>query len=272
MKNLAVLLDALRYIEAHLRQPFTQAQVAAACHLSLSALQKLFRYALQHSLGEYITKRRLTEAAKELLAGEPNILQLSMDYQYQSPEGFARAFRQLWGVNPSQFRQTWQFTGIFPKINQYYKGVDSMYRVQYDITDLHQELCKRVSAYVLYFDIKNLSGINQISQAAGDTAIRECLRRIEAAAGAGELLFRIGGDEFALVTETQSPDAARDLAIAALQENGKPIHVDGLDIPIAMWAGAAVFAENSASQQQLFAQLQSNIDQLKTNGEDIVIL
>ena len=45
MKNFAVLTEAIYYIEEHLCDPLTREEAATYCHVSLSTLEKLFRYA-----------------------------------------------------------------------------------------------------------------------------------------------------------------------------------------------------------------------------------
>jgi AraC family transcriptional regulator len=54
----------------------------------------------------YVRARRLSEAARELAAGAPDILSLALDADYGSHEAFTRAFRDHFGVTPETVRAT----------------------------------------------------------------------------------------------------------------------------------------------------------------------
>ena len=52
----------------------------------------------------YVRARRLTEAARALAKGAPDILTLALDADYGSHEAFTRAFRDHFGVTPESVR------------------------------------------------------------------------------------------------------------------------------------------------------------------------
>ena len=52
----------------------------------------------------YVRARRLTEAARALANGAPDILTLALDADYGSHEAFTRAFRDHFGVTPEMVR------------------------------------------------------------------------------------------------------------------------------------------------------------------------
>ncbi|MGY3495522.1 AraC family transcriptional regulator [Bradyrhizobium sp. USDA 4502] len=54
----------------------------------------------------YVRARRLSEAARQLAAGAPDILSLALDADYGSHEAFTRAFRDHFGVTPETVRAT----------------------------------------------------------------------------------------------------------------------------------------------------------------------
>ena len=61
----------------------------------------------------YVRGRRLTEAAKALSNGAPDILSVALDAGYGSHEAFTRAFRDEFGVTPETIRAQ----GHLKKIN-----------------------------------------------------------------------------------------------------------------------------------------------------------
>jgi AraC family transcriptional regulator len=97
---------ALWIIERNLTRLQTLTDVADACEVS--------RYHLAHAFGEatglpvmqYLRGRRLTEAARTLAGGAPDILSLALDTGYNSHEAFSRAFRAQFGVTPEMVRRT----------------------------------------------------------------------------------------------------------------------------------------------------------------------
>ena len=116
MRDLTTMSAALEFIEQQLCEPMNSADLAYACFLSYSGLQKLFGYAFGCSVSEYITKRRLSRASNELLSSSKSITNIAFDYQYKSPEAFTRAFRRFWGITPSEFRKTRRFSELQPKL------------------------------------------------------------------------------------------------------------------------------------------------------------
>jgi AraC family transcriptional regulator len=94
------------FIEAHFAEPITLETVAEACNVSPFHLARLFSVATGCSLMRYVRQRRLTEAAKALAAGAPDILAIALDAGYSSHEAFTRAFRDHFGLTPEMLRST----------------------------------------------------------------------------------------------------------------------------------------------------------------------
>lgn len=272
MKNFCIFADAVNYIEDNLCSDITQEEIAAVCCCSLSALQKTWRYCTHTSLKEYITKRRLTKCAEDIAHTDMTLLDIAMKYRYNSPEVFTRAFRRLWGVSPSKFRTQWHSTGIFPRIipdESLYKGGNFMGR-RVDITELYNELRPTDrDNWVLCFDIVNFDSVNKnIGRDAGDVVIREAFRRVDEAAGGSMAAFRIGGDEFAIVTGTDDKETAERTAQKVIGLNGAPVDFNGRAIPLAMRVGAIKLSASihSARFSELFDRMQNAINETRDAG------
>lgn len=268
MKNFYILTDAIHYIEDNLCNEFTLEDVAESCYSSLSGLKKLFAYAFHLGLREYISKRRMTHAAHDILNSELSITEIALKYQYNSPEVFTRAFSKVWGTNPSAFKKQWRFSGIFPKILFEYDGGKLMSRRKTDLSELYDLLKNRTNSYVLCFDIKNLDPINKnYGHEAGDKAILECLRRIDSLSDESCLLFRIGGDEFALVTNLSEAEGAEQLALKIIASNGQPILHNNVEIPLGMRVGGTKIVGSNIRYKDLYADLYQAIEAAKENSE-----
>lgn len=101
----AAVQRALDYIEEHLREPLRLEAVARKAGFSLWHFQRIFAAYAGEPLGTYVRRRRLTAAAREMRASNRRILDLVLDYQFESHESFTRAFKSLFKVTPSVFRR-----------------------------------------------------------------------------------------------------------------------------------------------------------------------
>ena len=102
MSNIELLTTALSFLEDNLTEKITTEDVAKACYCSKSTLEKLFRCVNNISVRDYIIRRRMTKAAKLLLTNkELSILDVALEYGYNSNEAFTRAFKQVWNCKPS---------------------------------------------------------------------------------------------------------------------------------------------------------------------------
>lgn len=258
MKNFAILSDALGFIEDNLCEELSQEEIAAGCYCSLSNLQKLFRYVFHESVGDYITKRRLTNAASELMNTDKSVLEIAVKYGYNSAEVFTRAFSRVWHTTPTSFRREWSFSGIHPKFDFDCNegGITMPMKKKFDITELYDYLKSHQNTYVIGFDMIRLMPINDnYGHEAGDKAILECLRRIDENCADDMLMLRIGGDEFALVTGFDDKEKVRALAEKILSCNDGTISHNGAEIPVQMRAGAMKLAKRNVRYGDLFTNL-----------------
>ena len=208
MNKFEILSVALEYIEENLTSGVTPEQCAERCCYSLSNLQKMFRCSFNIGVSDYISRRKLSLAARELIGSDVSVLDIALKYGYNSHEVFTRAFARLWGESPSKFRRRSSFSEIFPKLAEATqicdeKGNVIMYsKKKFDVSHLYDFFKQRRGKYAVCFDMVQLQHINETyGSAAGDIAIAECLRRIDESADETMLPIRIGGDEFVLITD-----------------------------------------------------------------------
>lgn len=261
MKNIDLLMGSLEYIEAHLNEDMKTADIAEACHCSKSTLEKLFQNVNRISVHGYIVRRRMMLAARRI-ATEPDesILNVAVEYGYSSHEAFTRAFKEVWNCNPSEFRGK-RFTELYPKSKPIIKEGDDyvMGRKQVDISELYDLFKERKDCYFVCCDIKSLVPINEISHKAGDLAILETMNRMLNAAGEDDMVFRIGGDEFCMLTDSDSYEYAENIVAKILRYNGEPINYEGRDIPLSLYAVATKFTGEYLKYDKLFYELHDAI-------------
>lgn len=94
------------HIDAHLDQPLALETLAAVAHFSPFHFHRLFTAWCGETLGDYLRRRRLEVAALRL-ATQPSlaVLEVALGVGFGSGEAFARAFRQRFGLSPSEWRR-----------------------------------------------------------------------------------------------------------------------------------------------------------------------
>ncbi len=102
------LIAAAEYVERRLGEPMRLREVARAAGLSEYHFQRIFRAAVGDSLKEYIRKRRLTVAARQLLQSDARILDLALEAGFESQQAFSRAFKRTYEQTPGRFRKNGQ--------------------------------------------------------------------------------------------------------------------------------------------------------------------
>jgi AraC family transcriptional regulator len=96
---------AIDHIEESLTQEIDLSEVAAAAGYSLFHLSRLFVAMTGETPVGYIRKRRLSEAARQLLTSKRRILDIALDCQFGSQAAFTRAFRATFGISPGAYRK-----------------------------------------------------------------------------------------------------------------------------------------------------------------------
>jgi len=98
------MAKALWFIENHFAEELTLDDVANISGVSRYHMSRVFGIATGHSVMGYLRGRRLTEAARTLAGGAPDILAIALDAGYGSHEAFTRAVRDQFGLTPEALR------------------------------------------------------------------------------------------------------------------------------------------------------------------------
>ncbi len=95
---------ALWCIESRFASELSLDEIAEVSGVSRFHLRRALGAATGRSVMRYVRERRLSEAARQLADGAPDILQVALDWGYGSHEAFTRAFREQFGVTPEELR------------------------------------------------------------------------------------------------------------------------------------------------------------------------
>lgn len=91
------------YIDGHLREPITAKDLAAAAGYSQYHMIRLFKKETGLSPFEYIRQKRLISSAFELRRGKLKVVDVALNFVFDSHEGFTRAFSNAFGISPKRF-------------------------------------------------------------------------------------------------------------------------------------------------------------------------
>ncbi|MEO3944508.1 AraC family transcriptional regulator [Gorillibacterium sp. CAU 1737] len=110
------------YIEDHLSEPITLHQLAAQAGYSPWHSSRIFKELLGKTPFDYIRSLRLTQAALSLKEGRMRILDVALDYVFDSHEGFTRAFTREFGICPKTYCKDQPAVKLFmpPRVQDYY--------------------------------------------------------------------------------------------------------------------------------------------------------
>ena len=206
----------------------------------------------------------MSKASKDIVNyPERSLLDIGMEYGYGSSEAFTRAFTSVWQVSPSEFRNNPLGFELFPgiKIERELMEEKRMSdRKKVDISELYDCIKSRRGCFMILGDIKSLIPINEISHKAGDLAIITAMKRMENAAGKEDVVFRVGGDEFVILTDTNDETYAKNVFEEILSHNGEIITWEGHDIPLSLYVKPFLYdGSSNLRYAELFAMIHSEL-------------
>lgn len=96
---------ALTYLENRLKGEASIEEAAAEACYSVYHFSRVFFLMTGESPASYLRKRRLSEAAKAIAQGR-RIIDVAMDFGFETQEGFTRAFKSEFGTTPGEYNRT----------------------------------------------------------------------------------------------------------------------------------------------------------------------
>ena len=93
------------YISTHLTERITLLDLSRHAGYSPFHCTRVFKEFIGKSPFEYIRALRLTQAALKLRDQKPKIIDVALDYLFDSHEGFTRAFSKEFGITPYKYKE-----------------------------------------------------------------------------------------------------------------------------------------------------------------------
>lgn len=194
----------------------------------------------------------MTIAAEEISKTKIPVSELAFKYGYTSTAAFSRAFSKVNCVLPSEYRKGIRAQALFTPLQLDENGIRRKSPL------LIETIHNAKDCYIVCFDIAGMIQINNISKEAGNLALMETVQRIHTHAAANMQIFRIGGDEFVLITPYRNISEAESFAAEVLQHNGDAFFYKGQPVPLYLrsWYGKNILTEDAPNPAR---QLQETV-------------
>ncbi|WP_237167885.1 response regulator transcription factor [Paenibacillus yonginensis] len=96
--------EVMAYVDEHLQEHLTMADMAAKVHLNASYFSVLFKEQAGITFSEYVTRRRIQRAKELLTQTRLSVGEIAEQVGYNTDKYFIKVFKQLEQISPSRYR------------------------------------------------------------------------------------------------------------------------------------------------------------------------
>ncbi len=97
--------DVKQYIREHIDEPLNREVLAAVAGFSVPHFHRIFTICIGENIAGYVRRMRLERAGRKLRIGAVDITEVALAAGYDTHAAFGKAFKQQFGLSPSEFRQ-----------------------------------------------------------------------------------------------------------------------------------------------------------------------
>ena len=131
---------------------------------------------------------------------------------------------------------------------------------------------KKLKFSVLMIDLDRFKRVNdQYGHSKGDQVLREVGRIIKSTIRSTDIFGRYGGEEFVVVLK-DTGEAEAELIANKIRRNVENHHIEGLDYPITISVGIALYPDHARLKDELVEKADKALYYSKENGRNIVSL
>jgi len=106
MRDYSERIDNVKqYIHEHINKPLGRDVLAAVAGFSVSHFHRLFTAHTGENIASYVRRARLLRAGRKLRMGAVDIREVALAAGYDTHAAFGKAFKQQFGLSPSEFRR-----------------------------------------------------------------------------------------------------------------------------------------------------------------------
>jgi AraC family transcriptional regulator len=97
--------DVKQYIREHIDEPLNREVLAAVAGFSVPHFHRIFTTYEGENIAGYVRRVRMERAGRKLRMGAVDITEVALAAGYDTHAAFSKAFKQQFGLSPSEFRQ-----------------------------------------------------------------------------------------------------------------------------------------------------------------------
>lgn len=97
--------NVTQYILQHISEPLDREVLADIAGFSVPHFHRVFTANTGESAVSYVRRMRLERAGRKLRMGAVDITEVALAAGYETHAAFGKAFKQQFGLSPSEFRQ-----------------------------------------------------------------------------------------------------------------------------------------------------------------------
>jgi AraC family transcriptional regulator len=94
-----------QYIREHIDEPLDREVLASVAGFSVPHFHRIFIAYVGDNIASYVRCVRLSRAGQKLRMGAVDITQVALAAGYDTHASFSKAFKQRFGLSPSEFRR-----------------------------------------------------------------------------------------------------------------------------------------------------------------------
>ena len=159
--------EIIAYIDANYQEDISLNAIADYFHLSPQYFSKYFKENFKTTFLKYVNTERIEAARNELIHSDATILRIALDHGFPNLSSFTRVFKEMYKMNPSQYRDLnqsakaendkWEYSSV----KQYLQGsnIDEYEGTHALNINLSKET-EKLNPY--WFGICNLGNLSQI--------------------------------------------------------------------------------------------------------------
>lgn len=113
------IIKVLNYVDNNIKEPININLLADISAYSIPQFFRMFISYMDMTPMNYVLRRKLYFAAKELINNDNKIIDIAYSYGFDSHDVFSRAFKRYYGISPITFRKNGNKLNDFYRENSY---------------------------------------------------------------------------------------------------------------------------------------------------------
>lgn len=105
LNNFSKIKEALEYIDNNLDETINLETISKLFHFSPYYFHRMFSVIVGKTIAVHIRERRLLSACIQLTTTTKPVLNIGLDCGFNSAQSFSRAFKEVYGLSPSNYRK-----------------------------------------------------------------------------------------------------------------------------------------------------------------------